>query len=87
MELSFGSGGWCGTQCIVSANAARGVYNRFHNTDSLSKFDHQRHPPVGVEIPHGPRKGLSVPSTSAWAQHDCSLPLTISFKRLLEGGL
>ena len=32
-----------------------GLYNDVNNIDSLSKFDHQRYPPVGVEIPmaHG----------------------------------
>ena len=32
-----------------------GLHSDVNNIDSLSKFDHQRYPPVGVEIPmaHG----------------------------------
>ena len=52
-----------GSAVNCSANAAMGVY---YNIGPLSKFDHQRYPPVGVEIPHGPRHGLSVPGTSAF---------------------
>ena len=49
----------------ISANAARGVYNDVIIFGPLSKYDHQRYPPVSVDILHGPRHGLSVPSTLA----------------------